>query len=638
MTRERIFDQQFSGSATFQSITVQDIVVSGSGGGVTLGPVGSTPNPAGAAISSGQLTLEPASRLFPGVVTSGSQTFSGDKILSGNLSVSRDVLLSNTGQSAGAVGPAGNSIIWGPPVSFNHWEIEALNNSYFRMGNNNSTYLGLRISDGWAYSDFGMEAPVLNATFQSLGLRLGGSRVFWVSSGINGVGTLSVDSQITSALASRTVPAIKMGPVNGALDPSDLILGIQDASLSNVWTVDYTGNVWTSGSQMTSGSLVASGTIRSLGILTASNFNGSLFGNSTNTNSGDVTFGPVGSFGNSNGGTLSGQQIILEPADSINPGVVSNTTQSFVGPKTFLSAGNFSSGILMIGGTQLVDNGTSLTQTHRGINNEYWQAPLFFNTAASGAFSWENLSNFSKLSLDSSQNVYLYSDGTQVLANKSLTLFGAITASNIQGTNTGNVTLGPVGSAPNDSGSLLGIGTGSQTLMLQPFDGTHPGVMTTSAQTIAGVKTFVSVPIVPLTHVRAIRSGGLSMPNGTNTTILFNTEQYDSLLEYDPSTGVFTAGNGGFYSISAAAQCESQAAIAGNSFQIWIYKNNTAVAALSSLMQAEAALNLTMGCAVHTTLQLSRNDTIRIQGVSIGASRNLLADGNANFLAIDQLL
>jgi hypothetical protein len=48
-----------------------------------------------------------------------------------------------------------------------------------------------------------------------------------------------------------------------------------------------------------------------------------------------VTLGVVGSIPNLNGATLTNQVLNLEPADSTNPGVVTTTTQTFAGEKTF---------------------------------------------------------------------------------------------------------------------------------------------------------------------------------------------------------------------------------------------------------------------------------------------------------------
>ncbi len=55
------------------------------------------------------------------------------------------------------------------------------------------------------------------------------------------------------------------------------------------------------------------------------------------TNTGDVTLAAVGSSPNANAASLSGQILNLQPADGSNPGVVSTTSQTFAGAKTFTS-------------------------------------------------------------------------------------------------------------------------------------------------------------------------------------------------------------------------------------------------------------------------------------------------------------
>lgn len=56
------------------------------------------------------------------------------------------------------------------------------------------------------------------------------------------------------------------------------------------------------------------------------------------TNTGDITFSAVGSTPNANAVTVVGQNVNLEPASASFPGVVSTTTQSFAGDKTFTGA------------------------------------------------------------------------------------------------------------------------------------------------------------------------------------------------------------------------------------------------------------------------------------------------------------
>lgn len=81
----------------------------------------------------------------------------------------------------------------------------------------------------------------------------------------------------------------------------------------------------------------------------------------------------------------------------------------------------------------------------------------------------------------------LVSAGAQTFAGvKTFAVFPSIPG--LSGTNTGDVTLGAVGSSPNANGATLS----GQAFNLQPASATQPGVMTTGAQTIAGAKTFSS--------------------------------------------------------------------------------------------------------------------------------------------------
>ncbi len=73
--------------------------------------------------------------------------------------------------------------------------------------------------------------------------------------------------------------------------------------------------------------------------------------------------------------------------------------------------------------------------------------------------------------------------------NKTFT--GTISASNLSGTNTGDVTIAAFGSTPNANGLSLS----AQVLNMQPADGSNPGGVSTAAQTFAGSKTFGSVAL-----------------------------------------------------------------------------------------------------------------------------------------------
>lgn len=94
---------------------------------------------------------------------------------------------------------------------------------------------------------------------------------------------------------------------------------------------------------------------------------------------------------------------------------------------------------------------------------------------------------------------------------------GAASASNLSGTNTGDVTLANVGAAPNADGASLS----GQVLTLQPADASNPGVVTTDAQEFAGDKTFTNN--VEITDGLTVQ-GDLTV-NGTLTSV--NSETLD---------------------------------------------------------------------------------------------------------------
>jgi len=181
-------------------------------------------------------------------------------------------------------------------------------------------------------------------------------------------------------------------------------------------------------------------------------------GSTSGTNTGDVTLTTVGSTPSANGASLSGQQLRLQPADATHPGallaadwVTFNAKQAAISFAAVGSTPNANGGTLSAGTLTL----QPADATHPGVM-----------TAAQAV----------------------------LLAAQS-------------GTNTGDVTLGAVGSSPSANGASLS----GQVLTLQPVDATHPGVVTTGTQTIAGAKTWSNAGTF---------SAGLNMPTGN--TVSFN--------------------------------------------------------------------------------------------------------------------
>jgi hypothetical protein len=81
--------------------------------------------------------------------------------------------------------------------------------------------------------------------------------------------------------------------------------------------------------------------------------------------------------------------------------------------------------------------------------------------------------------------------GTEYVASTGARYFKATGTSDtgwvvLSGANTGDLSLASAGATPNASGASLS----GQELTLQPASGSHPGIVSTGAQTIAGAKTF----------------------------------------------------------------------------------------------------------------------------------------------------
>jgi len=217
----------------------------------------------------------------------------------------------------------------------------------------------------------------------------------------------------------------------------------------------------------------------------------------------------TGNTGNANGATLTGSTLNLEPATQYFGGVVTTTTQNFAGYKTFISGigvtgpvnitGNVGvTGNMTVSGTTTLNNLTvtgttnvnnlNVTGTVTGTNLSGTNTGDVTLTAV-GAVPNANAATLTgqALNLQPANGSFpgVVTTGAQTFAGAK-TFTGAISASNISGTNTGNVTLAVIGAVPNANAATL---TG-QVLNLQPANASFGGVVTTGAQTFAGAKTF----------------------------------------------------------------------------------------------------------------------------------------------------
>lgn len=178
----------------------------------------------------------------------------------------------------------------------------------------------------------------------------------------------------------------------------------------------------------------------------------------------------VGATPNADGMSLIGPNFNLEAATASFPGVVTTGTQSFAGDKTF--------------------TGTIVASNLSGTNHGDFTISAIDSSAPNGTgfnLTPGNSSTPANIQLEAANGSFggVLTAGTQTIGGAK-TFTGAISASNLSGTNTGNITISAVGSSPNATGLTL---TGQQ-LNLELADATNPGGVSTASQTFAGAKTF----------------------------------------------------------------------------------------------------------------------------------------------------
>lgn len=151
-----------------------------------------------------------------------------------------------------------------------------------------------------------------------------------------------------------------------------------------------------------------------------------------------------------------------------------------------------------------------------------------------------NLGSFFRWVVPSSQGIKGAAPGLDILidstSNANSLTFKADTATMFPQiratiTGTGVTTMGAFGSTPNaNGGSISGV-----TLTLQPADGTNPGGISTTTQTIPGAKTFAADVTIADTKVLKV--------NATQVLYLPNQTSFPSTLVLGTTGASFAAGN-----------------------------------------------------------------------------------------------
>ncbi len=309
---------------------------------------------------------------------------------------------------------------------------------------------------------------------------------------------------------------------------------------------------------LTSGTQTIGGDKTFAGNISAANLSG--------TNAGDVTLTTVGSSPNNNAASLIGQQLQLQPSDSTHPGIVSTTTQSFSGSKTFDnnvtitgtinadgSIDRSTSGNISIGGT----NATSITIGNPGTTVSIQGTTIYENTPVlqvvdplitvnknGGAGS----GGLAGIEIEEASSITAY---VETSADRNSWTFKAPATAGVATITPGSggitldqsshspVTLTAVGSSPNANGASLS----GQALTLQPADNTNPGVISAGTQNIPGSKNFLAT--AAFLNGANVSTGNLNVTSTISTNTIDTPSVSQTLTIGNSLAGNVTLGRSG---------------------------------------------------------------------------------------------
>ena len=580
---------------------------------VTLAAVGSSPNGNAASLSGQQITLQPANGSNPGVVSTGTQTFAGDKTFSGSLKTQTSLILEDPGVGTNTITiqaptlagsytltlPAADGAIYqflrtdgAGNISFDYHK--HANSLYHVSADGRSQYTSIQAAitaaEAAGPSFLSPKFILIHGSFtEDLVISKTGIMLVGESSQrhhfnrINGSLTINKLSNVPDSVATQSLVYVGGLYFTKAVDNFITVSGtnpqrivfegcVLSASSNSVFQMTNSGTnskvpffnctIQVEASAAKTAVTAAAGWVDFQNCLISNPTSGGTsvaasdgaFVSSRNTEfDGVLTFANTSraSLGTSTIATLSGPAITTTSTNILGVAVgncsftVPAATNSITGTGYVYHANNINGGLgggfastvaasgftTDTGNLRLPNRGTiTLSETLANGQNT-----LTITPPASV------VSDLTYTVPDVGLNAnFVMTEGAQTI-NGTKTFTSNISAPNLSGTNTGDITLAPVGSSPNGNAATL---TGQQ-LNLEPANATNPGVVTTGTQTLAGAKTFSSL----LTAQSSIALTGhissadyVDFTNGAGTAYnqarLFYDQQANSLSYYTDISGI----------------------------------------------------------------------------------------------------
>lgn len=269
-----------------------------------------------------------------------------------------------------------------------------------------------------------------------------------------------------------------------------------------------------------------------------------------------------------------------------------------------------------------------------GLISKYYTSRSV-NAAAAGilrlanldSISWRNAANSADLGIDlDASNIFQFGSAINSAGN--------ISGANLSGSNSGDITLGSFGSTPAANGASLA----AQVLTLQPADGTHPGSVSTAAQTFAGTKTFSAIvsTFFQSATSNAAASGSLRFANADAIAFRNIGNSADILLQPD-ADGILKYNSIDLVNLSATQTLTGKTLAAGS---------NTITGLTNTNLSGSAAItgaNVAAATIANSNLAVMAANTVKanVTGSSVSptdvslvsaatASAAMIRDSNAN--------